>query len=77
MLGFVMGLPRSQNRHDSIWVVVDRLTKSAHFIPIRSNYKVSKLAVEYLKNIILLHGVSTSIVFDRDPKFTSHFWRAL
>lgn len=72
-MDFVMGLPCSQAGHDSIWVVVDRLTKSAHFIPVRSTYKVSKLAEEYLKNIVRLHGVPTNIVSDCDPKLTSRF----
>lgn len=76
-MDFVVALPRTQKRNDSIWVVVDRLTKSAHFIPVRNTLNVEKLAEIYVAEIVRLHGVPTSIVSDRDPKFTSHFWRAL
>ncbi|GJR81546.1 putative reverse transcriptase domain-containing protein [Tanacetum coccineum] len=60
-------------RHDAIWVVVDRLTKSAYFLPIRKNYGISKLAEIFRQEIIRLHGTPTSILSDRDPKFTSVF----
>ncbi|GJT00608.1 putative nucleotidyltransferase, ribonuclease H [Tanacetum coccineum] len=76
-MDFVTGLPTTQKRHDAIWVVVDRLTKSAHFLPIRKNYGISKLAEIFRQEIVRLHGTPTSIVFDRDPKFTSHFWKGL
>nr|GFC32154.1 retrotransposon-related protein [Tanacetum cinerariifolium] len=66
-----------QKRHDAIWVVVDRLTKSAHFLPIRKNYSISKLAEIFRQEIVRLHGTPTSIVFDRDPRFTSRFWKGL
>ncbi|GJS30672.1 retrotransposon protein, putative, ty3-gypsy subclass [Tanacetum coccineum] len=66
-----------EKRHDAIWVVVDRLTKSAHFLPIRKNYGISKLAEIFRQEIVRLHGTPTSIVSDRDPKFTSHFWKGL
>ncbi|GJX22549.1 putative nucleotidyltransferase, ribonuclease H [Tanacetum coccineum] len=66
-----------QKRHDAIWVVVDRLTKSAHFLPIRKNYGISKLAEIFRQEIVRLHGTPTSIVSDRDPKFTSRFWKGL
>lgn len=56
---------------------MDRLTKSTHFIPVRTNYNVAKLAEVYVEEIVRLHGVPSSIVSDRDPKFTSHFWGAL
>ncbi|GJY84736.1 retrotransposon protein, putative, ty3-gypsy subclass [Tanacetum coccineum] len=75
-MDFVTGLPLSE-RHDAIWVVVDRLTKSAHFLPIRKNYGISKLAEIFQQEIVRLHGTPTSIVSDRDPKFTSHFWKGL
>ncbi|GKF30867.1 retrotransposon protein, putative, ty3-gypsy subclass [Tanacetum coccineum] len=61
----------------AIWVVVDRLTKSAHFLPIRKNYGISKLAEIFRQEIVILHGTPTSIVSDRDPKFTSRFWKGL
>ncbi|GJT59617.1 putative nucleotidyltransferase, ribonuclease H, partial [Tanacetum coccineum] len=76
-MDFVTGLPTTQKRHDAIWVVVDRLTKSAHFLPIRKNYGISKLAKIFQQEIVRLHGTPTSIVSDRDPKFTSHFWKGL
>ncbi|GJX59664.1 putative nucleotidyltransferase, ribonuclease H [Tanacetum coccineum] len=80
--GSIMGSREDINgflakRHDAIWVVVDRLTKSAHFLPIRKNYGISKLAEIFQQEIVRLHGTPTSIVSDRDPKFTSHFWKGL
>ncbi|GJV15762.1 putative reverse transcriptase domain-containing protein [Tanacetum coccineum] len=69
--GFVTGLPRTQRKHDAIWVVVDRLTKSAHFLPIRKDYPVSKLAEMFQQEIVRLHGTPSAIVSDRDPRFTS------
>jgi hypothetical protein len=76
-MDFVVGLPKTKNNFDSIWVIVDRLTKSAHFLFVNINYDVEKLTQIYIKEIIRLHGVPSSIVLDRDPKFTSHFWRSL
>nr|CAD1840516.1 unnamed protein product [Ananas comosus var. bracteatus] len=61
--------------HDAIWVIVDRLTKSAHFLPIHTTWLGDKLAQVYLDEIVRLHGVPKSIVSDRDPQFTSHFWK--
>ena len=62
---FVVGLPRSQRQYDSIWVIVDRLTKSAHFLPVKTTYSVSKLAQVYIEHILHLHGVPISIIFNR------------
>jgi hypothetical protein len=76
-MDFVCGLPRTSKNHDAIWVVVDRLTKSAHFIPIRMNYSLDKLAKLYVNEIVRLHGVPVSIVSNRDPRFTSRFWGSL
>ncbi|GKF62082.1 DNA/RNA polymerases superfamily protein, partial [Tanacetum coccineum] len=76
-MDFVTGLPTTQKRHDAIWVVVNRLTKSAHFLPIRKNYGISKLADIFRQEIVRLHGTPTSIMSDRDPKFTSYFWKGL
>ena len=73
-MDFVTGLPRSSRGHDAIWVIVDRLTKSAHFLPIRVNYSMDKLAQIYLQEIIRIHGVPETIVSDRDPRFQSRFW---
>nr|GEV61136.1 putative reverse transcriptase [Tanacetum cinerariifolium] len=63
--------------HDAIWVVVDRLTKSAHFLPIREDYKTEKLARIYINKIVARHGVPVSIISDRDGRFASHLWQAL
>nr|GFD24281.1 retrotransposable element Tf2 [Tanacetum cinerariifolium] len=76
-IDFVTGLPQTQRGHDAIWVVVDRLTKSAHFLPIRKDYSVSKLAETFQQEIVRLHGTSSAIVSDRDPRFTSRFWKGL
>ena len=71
------GLPRTQRQHDAIWVIVDRLTKSAHFLPINVKDSLEKLAKFYVDEIVRLHGVPVSIVSDRDPRFTSRFWPSL
>nr|GFA29150.1 putative reverse transcriptase domain-containing protein [Tanacetum cinerariifolium] len=63
--------------HDAIWVVVDRLTKSAHFLPIREDYKTEKLARIYINKIVSRHGVPVSIISDSDGRFVSHLWQAL
>nr|GEV11955.1 transposon Ty3-I Gag-Pol polyprotein [Tanacetum cinerariifolium] len=63
--------------HDTIWVIVDRLTKSAHFLPIRKDYKIDRLARLYLNGIVARHGVPISIISDRDCRFTSRFWQSI
>ena len=75
-MDFVTGLPKVRG-HDSIWVIVDRLTKSAHFLPVGTNYNVEALAELYKKEIMRLHGIPTSIVSDQDLKFTSRLWKQL
>ncbi|GJY95720.1 putative reverse transcriptase domain-containing protein [Tanacetum coccineum] len=75
-MDFVTKLPKSSSGHDTIWVVVDRLTKSAHFLPIREDYKTEKLAKIYTNEIVARHGVPVSIISDRDGRFTSHLWQA-
>ena len=75
-MDFVTGLPPTQKGYDAIWVIVDRLTKSAHFLPIRIKFNLEKLAKLYLKEIVSRHGVPVSIVSDRDPRFTSTFWKS-
>ena len=76
-MDFVTCLPRTQRQHDAIWVIVDRLTKSAHFLPINVEDSLEKLAKLYVEEIVRLHGVPVSIVSDRDPRFTSRFWLIL
>ncbi|CAL5335639.1 unnamed protein product [Camellia sinensis] len=76
-MDFVVGLPRTQQDSDAIWVVVDRLTKSAHFIPMRVRDSVDHLADLYIRDIVRLHGVPVSIVSDRDPRFTTRLWQSL
>ena len=76
-MDFVTGLPRTQRKNDAIWVIVDRLTKSAHFLPIRWGFTLDQLAKRYVDEIVRLHGVPLSIVSDRDPRFTSRFWGSL
>ncbi|GKB62128.1 reverse transcriptase domain-containing protein [Tanacetum coccineum] len=76
-MDFVSGLPRKPSGYDSIWVIIDRLTKSAHFLPIKKTDSIEKLAQLYLKEIICKHGVPTSIISDRDSLFTSRFWKSL
>ena len=76
-MDFVSGFPLTQQKHDSVWVIMDRLTKSAHFIPIRIHYSMDRLAELYVDEIVRLHGVSLSIVSDRDPRFTSRLWKEL
>ncbi|GJU50585.1 putative reverse transcriptase domain-containing protein [Tanacetum coccineum] len=75
-MDFVTKLPKSSSGHDTIWVIVDRLTKSAHFLPIREDYKTEKLAKIYTNEIVARHGVPVSIISDRDGRFTSHLWQA-
>ncbi|KAD6118696.1 hypothetical protein E3N88_09967 [Mikania micrantha] len=72
---FITKLPLMAKRHDAIWVIVDRLTKSAHFLPIRETYTSEKLSELFVKEIITRHGVSISIVLDRDTRFVSRFWK--
>ncbi|CAN6716442.1 unnamed protein product [Malus baccata var. baccata] len=75
-IDFVYKLPRTRNGFDGIWVIVDRLTKSAHFIPVREKYPLNKLAKLFITKIVKYHGVPINIISDRDPRFTSKFWVA-
>ncbi|CAN4115869.1 unnamed protein product [Withania somnifera] len=76
-MDFVSGLPRTSRGFDSIWVIVDRPTKSAHFIPTHSSYSVECPARIYIREVVRLHGVPISIISDRGTRFTSKFWRAI
>ena len=75
-MDFVSGFPRSKRSNTIIWVIVDRLTKSSHFLPLRTTKPIA-LAKLYIREIVRLHGIPVSIVSDRDSSFTSRFWRAL
>ena len=76
-MDFITGLPMTRSGYDSIWVVVDCLTKVAHFIPMKTTYKSAKLAKIYMTRIVCLHGVPRTIVSDRGTHFTSKFWNQL
>ncbi|GKC83961.1 putative reverse transcriptase domain-containing protein [Tanacetum coccineum] len=76
-MDFVTKLPKTSNGHDTIWVIVDRLTKSAHFIPTRETDSMETLTRLYIKEIVSRHGMPISIISDRDSHFTSRFWQSL
>ncbi|GKD22936.1 putative reverse transcriptase domain-containing protein [Tanacetum coccineum] len=76
-IDFIMKLPKSSQGYDTIWVIVDRLTKSAIFIPMKETDPMEKLARMYLKEVVMRHGIPVSIICDRDPRFASNFWRSL
>ncbi|GJU22082.1 putative reverse transcriptase domain-containing protein [Tanacetum coccineum] len=75
-MDFVTKLPRTQSGNDTIWVIVDQLTKSAYFLPMRETDPMDKLARLYLKEVVTRHGIPVLIICDRDPRFTSNFWRS-
>ncbi|GJZ24183.1 reverse transcriptase domain-containing protein [Tanacetum coccineum] len=77
IMDFVTKLPKSSQGYDTIWVIVDRLTKSAIFTPMRETDHLDKLARMYLKEVVMRHGIPISIICDRDPRFASNFWRSL
>ena len=76
-MDFVVGLPRTRTDHDAIYVIVDRLTKSAYFLAMRSTSSLERLAKLYINEIVKLHRVSISIMSNQDPYFTSRFWPKL
>ncbi|GJY67736.1 putative reverse transcriptase domain-containing protein [Tanacetum coccineum] len=76
-MDFVTKLPRTSSGHDAIWVIVDRLTKSVHFLPMREDYKMYRLARLCLNEIVVRHGVLILIISDRDSHFTSRFWQTM
>nr|GEU95534.1 putative reverse transcriptase domain-containing protein [Tanacetum cinerariifolium] len=75
-MDFVTKLPRTSSGYDTIWVIMDRLTKSAHFLPTREDDSMEKLTKIYLKEVVTRHGIPISIISDRDPRFALNFWRA-
>ena len=76
-MDFIVGLPKTQLGHDVVWVILDRLTKSAHFLPVKVSNNLNKLVEFYVKKIVRLHGAPLSIVVDYNPRFTSQFWPSL
>ena len=73
---FMTHLPRTPQGHDVVWVIVDRLTKLAHFLVMRMTFTLERFCRLYIREIVWLHGVPVSIVLDRDPRFTTHFWKS-
>ena len=76
MIDFVTHLPRTQWRHDVVWVIVDRLTKSAHFLVVRMTITLEEFFQLYICEIVRLHGGPVFILSDKDPRFTAHFWKS-
>jgi len=76
-MNFIVGLPRMKKGNDSIWVIMDRFTKSAHFLPVKTTYAVDMLERIYLWEVVRLHCVPVSIVSDKRSSFTSRFWKTL
>ena len=75
-MDFVTHLPRTQQRHDAVWVIVDQLTKLARLLTVRITFVFERFFRLYIREIVWLHGVPVSIVSDRDPRFTMHFWKS-
>jgi hypothetical protein len=75
-MDFIVGLPRTQSGYDSIWIIVDRLTKVAHFVPVKKTYTGPQLAELHVSWIVCLHGMPKKIVSDRETQFTLKFWKA-
>ena len=73
-MDFVVGLPLTRRKHDLVWVVVGRLTKTTYFLPVRTDYSLDKLAERYIKEIVRLHGIPISIISDRDPSYYIVVW---
>ena len=76
-MDFITKLPKTARQHDNIWVIVDCLTKSAHFLAMRETAPMEKYAQVYLDEIVARHGVPLKIISDRDTRFTSHFWASM
>ena len=75
-MDFVTHLPRTPWRHDAVWVIVDWLMKSAHFLALQMTFTLEEFCQLYIREIVRLYGVPVSIVSDRDLRFTMHFWKS-
>ena len=75
-MDFVTHLPRTSRNHDAVWVIVDWLTKSAHFLVVQMTFTLEEFCKLYIREIVRFHGVLVSIVSDRDPRFTTHFLKS-
>jgi hypothetical protein len=76
-MDFIVGLPMTARKFDSIWVIVDRLSKSTHFIPVNTNFMVQRYAEIYIARVLCLHGVLKPIISDRGSQFVARFWEQL
>ena len=76
-MDFIIGIPKGKNKNDSIFVLIDKLSKATHFIPVKLTYKAVNIADIFLKEIFILHGIPREIISDRDVNFTGNFWRYL
>ena len=76
-MDFIVGLPPTSKGYDSIWVIADRLTKSAHFLPVKTHYSSQQYAEIYMARIVSLHGVPKTIISDRGTQFVARFWEQL
>ena len=75
-MDFVTHLQHTSQKHDAVWVIVDRITKSTHFLALRMTFTLEEFCRLYLREIVRLHGVPISIVLDRDPRFTAKLWKS-
>ena len=75
-MDFVIHLPRTPRRHDAVWVIINWLTNSAHFLAVWMTFTLEEFYRLYIREMVRLHGVPISIVSDRDPRFTAHFWKS-
>jgi hypothetical protein len=76
-MDFIMGLPNTSQRHDSIWVIVDRLTKAADFLPVHTTYKAHQYMELYIDRIVCLHRIPRTIISDQGSQFVARFWEQL
>jgi hypothetical protein len=76
-MDYIVGLPMMARKFDSIWVIMDRLSKSTHFIPVNTNYKVQKYAEIYIAHVLCVHGVPKTIISDQGSQFVARFWEQL